>query len=81
MKKVLLSCLVFVFLGCSYEMETYIKKPGTILKDPLTVDYRQEMNDLERAYLRKEMTYAQYLDRKNELEESYAMRVQKREGN
>ena len=79
MKTIIILSFCALLMGCSYGIEDYINDPRTILSDPLTVDHRQAVNDLERSYLRKEMTYAEYLHEKKEIEEDYARDVQKRE--
>jgi len=79
MKKMLLVVFCGVLVGCSYGMRDYIDNPSTLLRDPLTYAHRQELNELERAYLRKEMTYAEYLEQKKQLEEDYDRKVQNRE--
>lgn len=74
--------LAFVFLaGCQYSSErikTYIDDPKTILEDPLSVEHQEAIDALERDYLQKKITYADYLDGKRQLEEDYSRGVQGR---
>jgi len=79
MKKIFILVLCVALFGCSYTMKDYIENPTTILRDPLSYEHREDLNKLERAYLRKEMTYAQYLEKKKQLEEDYNRDVQNRE--
>ena len=78
MKKILFYCLVVLCAGCAHSWETYVEDPKTLLEDPLTVNHQAALDDLESRYLHKEMTYAEYLDRKKRLEEDYAEKVQVR---
>jgi len=68
--------------ACQYGPEkfaTVVDDPIRILEDPLTVEHKQAMADLEKSYLKKEITYAEYLDQKQMLEDEYTRQVQKRE--
>ena len=81
MKKWLLFVLLTVFMGCEYGAEkvrTYIDEPQTLIQDPHFMGYQEKMDALESSYLRKEMTYAEYLEQKKQLEEDYSREVQKR---
>ena len=53
MKRILALYLVLLFWGCSYAQ----KDVKTLLEDPMTVNYQKNMDDLERSYLRKEISY------------------------
>lgn len=75
MKNIFFVVLMFVMMGCSAgkeKLETYIDEPGTILKDPNFTSYKEESDALEKQYLRKKITYAEYLDKKKELDDNYA---------
>ncbi len=80
MKKMLSFCLVFFLLGCAHRLETYIDDPKTIFQDPLTVNHQDALDKLERQYLHKDITYAEYLERKKQMEEDYSEKVQVRKG-
>ena len=71
--------LCFVFLaGCAStteRIESMVDDPGTILQDPGFAGYQQKLDDLEKQYLEKKMTYAEYLEQKNKIEEDYAKDV------
>ncbi len=76
----ILGCVVLA--SCQYgsdPLKTVMDDPITILEDPLTVEHKQAMADLERAYVKKEITYAEYLEQKQELEDDYTKAVQQRE--
>ncbi len=67
--------------GCAYGQEKirgYLDDPKTLLEDPLSVEHQRALDDLERAYLHKEISYADYLERKRRLEEDYARAVKER---
>lgn len=75
MKRIALSFL-FLFAGCAaYEQEP-IK---TIMADPHFSKYQEEADALESSYLKKEITYADYLAQKKELDEKYNKEVKERE--
>ena len=81
MKKILAFCFIFI-LGCSYggdKIQTIMDDPKTLLEDPLSVEHQQALDDLEKEYLHQNITYAEYLERKKQIEEDYARDVQKRE--
>jgi len=76
----ILSCLLVS--ACSYgeqRIQKVMDDPIELLKDPLTVEHKQAMTDLEQAYLNEDITYAEYLEQKKQLEEDYTRQVQKRE--
>lgn len=82
MKIVVLLFAFYLFAGCSYgteKIKQYVDDPKSLLEDPLSVSHQQAMDDLESSYLRKKITYAEYLEKKKELEEDYTREVQKRE--
>ena len=79
MKNYLVSLIILILLGCSYDMQTYVDKPRTLLVDPLTVENKKALDALELMYLKKEITYDEYLKKKAVLEEDYARDVQRRE--
>ena len=78
MKKLLKLCLVIFVLGCAQRLQTYVNDPKMIFQDPLTVNHQEALDKLESQYLHKKMTYAEYLDRKKQMEEDYAGKVQMR---
>ena len=72
--------LVFLAGGCAStteRIESIVDDPGTILQDPGFANYQQKLDDLEKQYLQKKITYAEYLEQKNKIEEDYAKEVQK----
>ena len=79
MKISVLCATFFIFMGCSYDMQTYVDEPRTLFVDPLTVENTKALDTLEEAYLKKEISYDEYLKKKAMLEEDYAREVQKRE--
>lgn len=80
MKKNVAFCFILVmFLGCSYNIEKVITDPVSILRDPHYAQYQKALDELESEYLQKNITYAEYLEKKNQLEEDYTREVQERE--
>jgi hypothetical protein len=77
MKKGLLLLCVCVMCGCTYGQD-YLEHPGTIIRDPHFAEYQKNLDDLERQYLHKEITYAEYIQQKDELDETYEWEVQER---
>ena len=68
--------------GCTYtgqNLEKYIDEPGTILADPHYGSYQQQGDNLERQYLEKKITYAEYVEQKKMLDDKYSKDVKKRD--
>ena len=68
--------------GCAYEgraLNDYIEQPQTIIQDPHFESYKEKRDALESQYLRKEIPYADYVQKTKELDDSYAKQVQKRD--
>ncbi len=78
MKKLMILVFCCWVLGCSHTMGSYIDDPKTLLEDPVSVEHQKALDELESAYLNKEMTYSEYLTKKNALEDGYSQKVQKR---
>jgi len=79
MKNYMVSIILLIIGGCSYDMQTYVDKPRTLLMDPLTVEHNKELDALEESYLKKEIGYDEYLQQKSILEEDYIRDVRRRE--
>jgi len=82
LQKTIILVLLINLAGCAYKgrnLEEYVDYPETILKDPHFVNYREKKDSLERMYLRKEISYEQYLRQKNELDTKYSREVEERE--
>ncbi|HLF18290.1 MAG TPA: hypothetical protein VI749_05265 [Candidatus Omnitrophota bacterium] len=82
MKKALFVSLTLLLAGCAYEGQTlkdYLEDPRAIIQDPHFTDYKQQRDDLEGQYLRKEITYAEYVERMDELDNDYTKEVQERD--
>lgn len=65
-------CLVFV-LGCA--VQGPIKN---IITDQQFAGYKAELEQLEKDYLHKKITYAQYLQEKKRVEEGYQKKIDAR---
>jgi hypothetical protein len=83
MKKIGIGLLMLSLLGCSQGgagFQSMIDDPRTILKDPHYAAYQQNLDDLERRYLRREITYVKYLEEKKQFDDTYDQEVKEREG-
>lgn len=65
--------------GCADKIQSYIDEPKTFLKDPHFDNYKDGLEALESSYLKKEISYAEYLDKKEKLDNQYSKEVQARE--
>ena len=77
MKKSLLLLSVLVLFGCTYGQD-YLDNPTSFIRDPHFTEYKNSRDDLESSYLRKEITYAEYIEQKNKVDEQYSKEVQER---
>ena len=67
--------------GCSVgqeKAELYLDNPEYIIKDHDFSDYKDKLDKLESSYLAKEMTYAEYLEKKEDLDKMYDKSVKDR---
>lgn len=82
-KKMILLFLVSVLAGCTYagerELSDYINEPATIVKDPHFANYKEKLDAIEKEYLEKKITYAQYLEQKTALDDQYTKEVKERD--
>ena len=79
-KLAIFSVMVFL-IGCAYEgqnLNTLFSDPKSWVQDPHFTDYKNKRDDIESQYLKKELTYAQYLENLKELEDTYSQEVQER---
>lgn len=74
-----LAAILLCGVSCADKIEKYLDDPKTLLEDPVSVNHQQALDDLERSYLRKEMTYAEYLQQKKQIEDAYTLQVEKRQ--
>ena len=82
MNRMIIILSVALLAGCTYtgqNPENYIDEPATILQDPHFGSYQQQGDELERQYLEKKMTYADYLEKKRVLDDKYSKDVKKRD--
>ena len=74
--------LASAIVGCTYagerELRDYINEPSTIVQDPHFGNYKEKLDALEKQYLEKEITYAQYLEQKTVLDDQYNKEVSER---
>ena len=76
-KKNLLLFLIIILFGCAYGQD-YLDNPKSFIRDPHFTAYHEKRDNLELQYLRKEITYAEYVQQKDALDETYAKEVQER---
>ena len=75
-KSLVLMCVIMLF-GCSYGRD-YLENPEKFIRDPHFTEYKNNLDDLERSYLHKEITYAEYIEQKDKMDNQYTKEVQKR---
>jgi len=63
MKKSLILLSALVLFGCSYG-QGYLENPKSFIRDPHFTAYKKSRDQLESTYLRKEITYAEYIEKK-----------------
>lgn len=82
-KMIVLLCLVSLLTGCTYAGERtlgdYLQEPATLVRDPHFSNYKEKRDAVESQYLKKEISYSQYLEQTKELDDQYAREVQQRE--
>jgi hypothetical protein len=72
MKNIFIILALLFLTGCAEKFQSLVDDPGTILQDPDFTNYQQRLDSVEKEYLDKKITYAEYLERKNKIEEDYA---------
>jgi hypothetical protein len=76
-KQWLLVCVIFL-AGCAESLETYVNDPSEIIRDPHFKQYEQSLAALESDYLNKKITYAEYVEKKKEIDDQYTQEVEER---
>jgi hypothetical protein len=76
-KKILVLMCALMLLGCSYGKD-YLENPEKFIRDPHFAAYKDKRDALESSYLRKEITYAEYIEQRDKLDDQYDKEVQKR---
>ncbi len=75
MKKMAVILSALFFFGCAYggeQLETWVK-------DPHYTHYREQLDTLEKSYLSEQISYSEYIDKKQQLEAQYDKEVKERE--
>jgi len=75
MKRILGLLVILLIVGCAYTQDDI----GDLVRDPHFRAYKDNLNNLESAYLRNEIAYPDYLKQKKALDDQYTKEVQKRE--
>ena len=81
MKNIIFILLAFFIAGCSAQeggLKNYIEEPRWFLKDPHYAAYQKKQDDLESEFLQRTITYAEYIQRREVLEETYEKEIQER---
>ena len=81
MRRIIVGLAALFLVGCSTvqeKIETYTDEPENFVKDPHFDVYKTNLDVLESRYLKKEITYAEYLEKKKELDGKYNKEVQER---
>ncbi len=82
MKKMIVLFLAVIVTGCAYQgqkVREYFKSPKAFIQDPHFVKYREQRNALESQYLQKKISYAEYIQQRDALDENYEKDVQERD--
>jgi len=81
MKKLPLMIMIALLAGCTYEGTTLrdvFEDPRSLIKDSHFTDYKEKRDALESQYLSKEITYVEYVEKMNELDNKYSGEVKER---
>lgn len=80
MKKFIWILALLLLAGCTYQGggEYALDDPESLIKDPHFTHYQEKRDALESRYLKKEITYADYLEQVKELDDTYTQEVEKR---
>ncbi|OGX37099.1 MAG: hypothetical protein A3C36_01060 [Omnitrophica WOR_2 bacterium RIFCSPHIGHO2_02_FULL_52_10] len=77
MNKILVLMCALMLSGCAYGRD-YLENPEKFIRDPHFTEYKNKRDALESSYLRKEITYAEYIEQRDRLDDKYDQEVQKR---
>ena len=81
MRKFLILSICIFLAGCNYGGEgfqTYLEDPQAFIKDPHYKHYQENKAELERQYLNEEISYVDYIQQKQEMDDNYNMEVERR---
>jgi len=82
MKNIIVLFSAVIIAGCAYEgqrLREYFDSPRSFIRDPHFVDYKEKRDALESEYLQKGISYAEYVEQMDALDENYAREVQERD--
>ena len=82
MRKIIFVFSAVVLLGCSAQQqrfESYMDDPATFLKDPHYAEYQEKADALESKYLSKQISFADYTEQKQKLDDLYNKEVKQRD--
>ena len=75
MRKSIVILALFFLVGCSYGTADL----KTVITDPHYAGYQKQLDDLEHSYLRGDVSYPDYLLKKQQIEDNYTKEVKQRE--
>lgn len=78
MKKIAAIGLVVFLCGCAYGTRD-IEDIKTFVTDQEYARYKARLDGLETSYLSGQITYAQYLDQKKQVQENYDSDIKRRQ--
>ena len=81
MKQFMTLLLITVLAGCAYKgknLQQYLNEPQSLIRDPHFEGYKNSRDEVESLYLKKKITYAEYLEKVKQMDEVYAKEVQER---
>lgn len=73
MKRIIFCVSLLIVSGCASQ-----EPIRNILRDQQFSSYKEHLDQLERDYLQKKITYAEYLDQKKRVEEEYQKEIDDR---
>lgn len=76
-----LMILIISVIGCSYgqeRVELMLDNPPGVLEDSLYADTEEKLEALESQYLSQQIPYAEYMEKKGELDGRYQREVDRR---
>ncbi len=75
MSRVIMLVLIVALCGCSYGGDQF----KSLVADPHFAQYKEKLDDLEHNRLAGTISYSEYVEKKKELDDTYAKEVEERE--
>ncbi len=74
-RKFFMAFVLITLIGCHYFPDDFER----LMRDPHYTRYQQQLNELESSYLKGSLSYADYLEKKKQIDDTYTQEVQERE--